>query len=450
MRIIKFSLLLLFSFSSAQWLETTIVLRKKPGALCYNSRNHRVYTDHYYSHCISVIDAHTNEVIDSIPIMYYPGGICYNSVNNKLYASSMQYGRRTYLWVIDGATNQIIKVLRKGDGCGDWLYVEENNKVYWANHEANNITVVSGDRDSVVATIPAGSYPNGFCYNSKNRKLYCSNYGSDDVTVIDGERDSVLKTIRVGDGPWYMVYNPRENKIYVVNWLGTNVSVIDGDLDSVIATVEIGDYLGEICYNPLENKIYCAYFDGVAVIDGATNRVITRIPAGLEPYSLIYNPINNKIYCANFSSDDVTVIDGRRNLVITTIRVGHRPGAFVHNPIENRVYVSNIYYQQNHPPESTISVIRDVIGLDEVSRKERLPIGFLPNPANEYLTISLKEPIGQLVLGIYNSIGDLVRRERFDGASGKLKFSLKGLRSGVYIIKGKGRGKEFTEKLVIR
>ena len=60
-------------------------------------------------------------------------------------------------------------------------------------------------------TIPVGDYPWGLVYNSLNNKVYCANDNSNDVTVINGASDSVIKTIAVGGNPGAFAWNPIQN-----------------------------------------------------------------------------------------------------------------------------------------------------------------------------------------------------------------------------------------------
>jgi len=66
-------------------------------------------------------------------------------------------------------------------------------------------------------TITVGDCPVALVYNPTNNKVYCANYESDNVTVIDGATDSVITTIMVGDAPRSLGYNPTNNKVYCAN-----------------------------------------------------------------------------------------------------------------------------------------------------------------------------------------------------------------------------------------
>ena len=216
--------------------------------------------------------------------------------------------------------------------------------------------------DGVRVTTGAG--PQALCYNPQNSRVYSANYDSDNVTVIDGVTDSVVATVAAGNFPAALCYNPTNNKVYCANTGYASVTVIDGTTDSVIATVAVGDHPYVLCYNPTNNKVYCAndVSDSVAVIDGATDSVVAALPVGSRPRVLCHNSSNNKVYCANWLGNDVTVIDGATNSVAATIRVGAMPTALAWNPVQNRVYVAN-------NRGASISVLRDSIppGMEESS-----------------------------------------------------------------------------------
>ena len=67
-------------------------------------------------------------------------------------------------------------------------------------------------------TIVVGDIPYALVYNPIDNKVYCANWDSDNVTVIDGASNSVITTITVGDGPCALVYNTTNNKVYCANY----------------------------------------------------------------------------------------------------------------------------------------------------------------------------------------------------------------------------------------
>ena len=80
-------------------------------------------------------------------------------------------------------------------------YNPQDDKVYCANDNGDNVTVIDGASNQVIATVAAGSEPSALCYNPQNNKVYCANYDSDNVTVIDGASNQVITTVAAGSEP---------------------------------------------------------------------------------------------------------------------------------------------------------------------------------------------------------------------------------------------------------
>ena len=243
--------------------------------------------------------------------------------------------------------------------------------------------------------------------------------------------------------PQAFTYNATNNKIYVGGYYGNCVIVIDGETNQEIAKIPAGEDIHSLCWNSTNNKIYCAnyYTNNVTVIDGATNQVIATIQVGSGPWALVWNSTNNKVYCANWGSDNVSVIDGATNRVIATIPAGSAPCAFAWNSIQNRTYVANY-------GSSTISVIRDVTGIEEYFLPDVKPLTLeiYPNPAKSFFVIRCPLPVKEIE--IFDVSGKLIKEINF--SSKEPKISLKGIKSGVYLLKIKAENKEFTEELVIK
>ncbi|MFO7676611.1 MAG: hypothetical protein R6X12_09895 [bacterium] len=351
----------LLSAVSAQWLETTIEVDSGPQALCYNSRENKVYCANSAGDNVTVIDGATNQVIATVATGRWPAALCYNPTNNKVYCANSGGGGVT---VIDGAADTVIATVRGALVEALTLcYNHVNNKVYCSGYHLDNTTccsnkfccrvwVVDGAADTVIAYV-GGWAPGTLCYNPQNNKVYC---GHDDVvSVIDGLGDTISATVALRIfSQQALCYSHVNNKVYCAIFEGDSVAVIGGATDSVITTIAAGRGPSALCFDPLDDKVYCANSgsDDVTVADGAADTVIATVAAGGEPRALCYNPTNNKVYCANLGSDDVTVIDGASNQVLRTIGVGDEPVALCHNPVQNRVYVANY-------SDGTVSVIRD-------------------------------------------------------------------------------------------
>ena len=212
------------------------------------------------------------------------------------------------------------------------------NKIYVANQNSNNVTVINGATYNT-NTVLTGSAPDAVAVNTVTDKIYVANGNSNSVTVIDGATNGTT-TVAVGDYPVAIVVNAATNKIYVANYNSSDVTVIDGATNRT-ATAGAGRNPLAIAVNSATNKIYTANCgsNDVAIIDGATN-LTTTVAAGIYPRAVAIDPFINKIYVVNYGSANVSVIDGATNLV-TSVSVGSSPAAVVVNPVSGQAYVTN-------------------------------------------------------------------------------------------------------------
>jgi len=162
---------------------------------------------------------------------------------------------------------------------------------------------------SVVATVAVGTRPWGVAVNSSTNRIYVANYNSNNVSVIDGASNTVVATVATGSNPEQMALNPSTNRVYVTNPGSNNLSVIDG-ASNTVATVAVGSSPHGVVLNPSTNRIYVTNYNSnnVSVIDGANNTIVATVSVGSNPYGAALNPSTNRIYVANQGDDTVSVI----------------------------------------------------------------------------------------------------------------------------------------------
>ncbi len=275
-----------FPATSVPCLETTITLPEDsyPCALCYNSHNDKVYCANACNGMnghsatagnVTVIDGASNQVITTVRDGSGPSALCYNSRDNKVYCANWG-GNVT---VIDGASNQVITTVA-AESCPCALCCNSrNNKVYCANNGVwaganmdtiigDSVTVIDGASNQVIATVAPGSYL--LCYNPQNNKVYCANYVSGNVTVIDGASNQVIATQVIGTpaaqyAPSALCYNPQDNRVYCAcasfAWPTVNsdsVTAIDGASNSLFSAIAVGIWPRAMTCNPAQNRVYVA------------------------------------------------------------------------------------------------------------------------------------------------------------------------------------------------
>ena len=212
--------------------------------------------------------------------------------------------------------------------------------------------VLATNVPTVVAKIGVGTSPQAIAVNPVTNRIYVANEDSDNVSVIDGATATVMATITVGDQPAGVGVNTTTNRIFVSNQTGGTVSVIDGAANTVITTIPVSPSPGHIDVNNLTNTVYVGSAGStLTVINGVTNTVSTTVTVGMEPfYGIGVNTATNRVFVANSNSDNISVIDGATNTEIDTdgnggngttrIAMGHDPVGLAVDSTTNRVYVS--------------------------------------------------------------------------------------------------------------
>jgi YVTN family beta-propeller protein len=158
-----------------------------------------------------------------------------------------------------------------------------SGSIYIANHDSNNVSVISGSVLAVTTTIPVGTGPVAIAGNSSNNKIFVVNQGSNSVTEISTIDNTVVKNLPVGSSPIWAVMSTDGLFVFVVNQGDGTVSVIDTSLDIVIPCV-----VGPSCPS------------GNAIKVGQT--------ANPSPNFAFYEPKLKRVYVSNTGEGTVSVI----------------------------------------------------------------------------------------------------------------------------------------------
>jgi YVTN family beta-propeller protein len=381
-----------------------------PRALCYDPAGNGTWEVTKSGSAAGLIDGTTNQFTGMVLLgVLRPGYLRYNSLNNHLYC--LAGGSNSYLVILDGNTNHVLKVLPEdlpaGYSVDSMVWNPANDKLYLSNSRDNTVSILDCARDSIVATIGTqGDWPKAMCC-SDDGKVYALNEGGS-VAVIDPSGDTVRKVIPVSNGtPHSICYDRTDNKVYVGKWWHTEpVSVIDVNTDSVVAALSVGVDYQCLVWDRNHDKVY-VYTNmdsSLAVIDCANDTVlkIMAVPDGMRyAYS---DSLSDRVYFANnyddllrimdpgadtfyhreltFNGDGFMIDNGRsgaanrlyctdywgvtvvatnpKDTVLRSIQTGEGACALAWNPTHSWVYVSN-------SDSASITVVRDTLlsGLEE-------------------------------------------------------------------------------------
>jgi YVTN family beta-propeller protein len=147
----------------------------------------KVYVANLGSNNVFVIDTATNAVIGSpIPVGLFPFGVAITPDRRAEHDRAQQREREPEAGIDDGDHQQDQR---------------NGRKVYVANRDNDNVSVIDTATNTVIATIPVGSFPIGVAVTPDGSKVYVANSGSNNVFVIDTASNLVLAVVSVGIQP---------------------------------------------------------------------------------------------------------------------------------------------------------------------------------------------------------------------------------------------------------
>ncbi len=282
---------------------------------------------------VEVVDLGTNTLVTTVPVGYQPQALCYNSRDNKLYASCAG-GQVT---IIGCATDSVLKTLTTGQKAAALCYDSANDRVYCANPNNSTVSIISGPLDSVVATDSVGGGPGALVVNSTDDKVYCA--VGDHVAIIDGSTGHVVRQLSVAAwGP--LGYNPVNDRVYSAGF--DAIGIIDGVHDSVVASIPVATTPGEFAVNSSLNRVYCRIGDDtlgqVVVMNGATNGVLAQISVDPGTAGICCSAQGTWVYTGSGVTNGVSVIDAAGDTVVTRILTACSASSLVFAPDVARLY----------------------------------------------------------------------------------------------------------------
>ncbi|MGE5093540.1 MAG: YncE family protein [Betaproteobacteria bacterium] len=175
--------------------------------------------------------------------------------------------------------------------------------------DAGNVSAAGIAKD-VIATIGAGSGTRAVAVNPATNRIYVANEDSGDVTVIDGASNSVLATVPVGPRPQYIAVSAATNRVFVSNAGDSTLALVDG-ASLAVKRLAIGS-TGPIAINERRNQVYVVRTgnaDEVTLVDTAALTWYTAATDSYVPMDLAVDEGIDRLYVAHYASGDVRAVD---------------------------------------------------------------------------------------------------------------------------------------------
>jgi len=308
----------------------------------------RLYVSNEDGQSVTVLDADSAAVIETIAIGKRPRGLKLTADGSRLYvavsglpkcppsvpdeecAKLERDLKADGIAVVDTATHKVVQVLHAGSDPEQFALSRDGKRLFVANEDAATMSVVDVASGAIVERVPVGREPEGVAVTPDGRWVLITNESDNSVSIIDTGTLKIVKSVQVGKRPRDVAFTPDGRTAYVTGEFDASVyrmSVPQGAaVERVIELRKEARPMG-ILLDSSRNRLYVSTGRGgsVAIIDSASHKLLAEVPAGTRPWGIALSQDGRWLYTANGPSDDISVIDTSTLRAVRHIRVGRSP-----------------------------------------------------------------------------------------------------------------------------
>ncbi len=231
-----------------------------PFGLTLNKKTQTVYSTNTRTNSVSAIDIKNKKVLATIKPdaeRSHTREAVADEKNNKIYISDV--GRPSKIWVIDGKTQKLEKMIENTGISTTGLALDESTQTLYAtNMGTNKIVVVDLKTASVVDSFATGGEASiNLALDKANHRLFVVSQKSNDVSVVDLKTKSVVKTLPAGKGALGIAFDEQRNRLYTANRGDGTVTVIDTKALTVLDNIKTGGtFPNTVTLNKKDGSIY--------------------------------------------------------------------------------------------------------------------------------------------------------------------------------------------------
>ena len=302
-----------------------------PVAVAFDNRLHRAYVSRNVGHGmaasngVTIFDTRSWRAIGHVTTSpsTVPSAIAVDTATHLVYVTSAVYEPHDVhgsVKVIDGHTGQLVDTIPIGLGPKAIAVDPATQRVYVTEQTGTDgdlaVAVIDAAAGKLITTVPIGPYgdyydnPFGLAVNTRTNTVYASNPLDGYVYTVDGATNALVKRTAVGGEPGGIAVNPVTNRVFVTG--ASNVTVLNGS-GSVVHRVASGARTRGIAVDVAHNRVYATTNGGgYLVIDGRTLNAGRVITPGLKPSGVAIDPSNGTIVVANGFNANLSVYSDER------------------------------------------------------------------------------------------------------------------------------------------
>jgi YVTN family beta-propeller protein len=229
----------------------TVKVGKQPIGVAVSPDGERIYVTNENDNTVSVIDASSDQVIATVRVGSNPQGLAVRPDGQRIYVvdrgfNASSNGRSALngaISVIDAATNKVHDTVWVHTAPWAVTVSPDGRRVYVTHVDpaSSQVDIINTANDQLVSN--AGEIPGGFseaaAVSPDSQRLYVLPDPWNVVAAIDLTNRLVVGAVGVGQGPIALAVSPDGRRVYVSNGASQTLSVIDAASLQGIATIDL-------------------------------------------------------------------------------------------------------------------------------------------------------------------------------------------------------------------
>lgn len=268
-------------------LITAIPVGGSPYGVSVSPDGSTVYVTNRDDSTVSVISTATNTVIATIGwVGHHPQGIVVSPDGSKVYVVTDD-GFDSQVSIIDAFTNTLSDSVELPSNAQSVCISPDGSTLYVNDTYYGNLTVVNTATNLITAAITVGYVPTSLAITPDGSKVYVRDYYGH-FKVVNTSTGTVSSTILTWNG-YFMTVSPDGSTLYVSAY--NKLYVVNAATDTITDSISVGSGLPQgLSVTPDGSKLYVASFNyaSVYIINTATNAIMDTVTAGFGSVAIGY------------------------------------------------------------------------------------------------------------------------------------------------------------------
>lgn len=284
------------------------------------------YASIYDTNSITIFDKNAMVAVGAVATRRGPKGLVIDQRLRRIYAAIPD---EAIVEVIDATTEEEIDTIRLflGDTPQSLALTPDGKTLLTVNAGSNTVSFLDTTSFIEISRIAVGTGPNTVLMDSMGRRAYVFNTFSNTVSVIDVARRSLVTTFSTDAAPLWGQFNSKGDRLYIIFGQSAYMTVLDPGSFAVLSRVYVGFGMNSLKIDSNTDLIYLGKINEteVAVYDPFSLLPLDYIAVGEAPAYITIDGEGNNLWIAGSVTGKLIIANLASRKVVSEIDVSAPP-----------------------------------------------------------------------------------------------------------------------------